>query len=182
MHISWVFVVALLFIVASEAVNDKSKDLEEHESDCGICCQPLSKLRPSSDKIKKYRWRCNHGPKYCKDCMKTWIDRSLDCPLCRTPLKDVRYFKRFRKQPKGVLTLEERQQISLEEAERVAALSGGNEAAVQQNVRDTLVRTGNTGFQTDQEHLSDMAMLRQALGDAEFERVMSSATQPRLRE
>lgn len=48
---------------------------------------------------RKFVWQCSHphNLKLHKECMKKQMKIFNECPICRTPLKDVRIFKRFRK-------------------------------------------------------------------------------------
>lgn len=95
------FFLLVSIVLAAESSTDGLALPEGHQDECAICLVEFLSGDKRADQInaRKFVWECSHphNLQLHKACMKKHMEIAHECPICRTPLKDVRPFKRFRK-------------------------------------------------------------------------------------
>ena len=75
-------------IILSEMNNDL-KDDENDSIECPICYEKLDEINNDNNDNSAVELLCKH--KFCKNCIKKWLEKNDECPICKSNLREMLY-------------------------------------------------------------------------------------------
>ena len=75
-------------IILSE-INNDLKDDENDSIECPICYEKLDEINNDNKDNSAVELLCKH--KFCKNCIKKWLEKNDECPICKSNLREMLY-------------------------------------------------------------------------------------------